>query len=61
MTRLLKVVRDHLRKIGRKGGLAAADNMTRAERVERARKAGSAPKQKRKVRRTRMNTGRNKS
>jgi hypothetical protein len=42
-----------LQKIGRKfgpaGGKAAAANMTKAERIERARKAGSAPKKKRRA------------
>jgi hypothetical protein len=42
------IMREMGRRGGLKGGKAAAASMTKAERVERARKAGSAPKRLRK-------------
>jgi hypothetical protein len=37
-----EILREHLRKLGAKGGKEAAKNMTRAERIARAKNAAAA-------------------
>lgn len=47
MTELPQEVKDYMRLIGSKAGKASAAKLTKEQRQERARKAGSAPKKKR--------------